>query len=376
MPKVALVANTDWYLYNFRLSLAEELRREGYEVLLLSPRGPFADEFGKLEFRWREWVVGRQSLAPWREAASLLSLASLYRRERPHIAHHFTVKPVIYGVLAAEWAGVPCVVSSVAGLGHVFIGEELRSRLLRPLVRTLYHHALARRRGVATFENPHDQEYFERHRLVAREHTRLIPGAGVDIERFAPRPEPPGAPVVVLAARMLWTKGVGVLAEAARLLQAGHTMRLALVGEPDPGNPMTIDTATLEGWAREGFIEWWGWRAAMEDVFAACHIVTLPTLGGEGVPTVLLEAAAAGRPVVTTDTPGCRDLVEHEVNGLIVPPNDAPALAAALSRLAGDPALRARLGAAGRRRVEQQYSATVINRAFLEVYQELLGAEG
>jgi glycosyltransferase involved in cell wall biosynthesis len=343
MPKVALVANTDWYLYNFRLSLAELLRREAIEVLLLSPHGPFVQEFERRGFRWREWGVGRQSLAPWREAASLVRLASIYHRERPDIAHHFTVKPVIYGALAAEWARVPSVVSSVAGLGHVFIGDEVRSRFLRPVVRLLYRHALERPRGVVTFENPHDQEYFETHGLVAREHTRLIPGAGVDIDRFVPTPEPPGPPVVVLAARMLWTKGVGVQVEAARLLHTKDTrqaMRLALVGEPDPGNPMTIDTPTLESWAREGLVEWWGWRAAMEEVFAACHIVTLPTLGGEGVPTVLLEAAAAGRPVVTTDVPGCRDLVEHEVNGLIVPPNDAPALAAALARLAGDPAAR------------------------------------
>ncbi len=372
MPKVALVANTDWYLYNFRLSLAAMLRREGFEVVLASPRGPFVEEFARNGFRWCEWHVGRQSLAPWSEAAALVELTRLYHRERPDLAHHFTVKPVIYGALAAEWAQVPCVVSSIAGLGHVFIGDDRRSRMLRPLVRALYRHALGRQRGVATFENPHDQDYFQAHRLVSPHHTRLIPGAGVDTERFAPTPEPQGAPVVVLAARMLWTKGVGTLVEAARLLPAKHEIRLALVGEPDPGNPMTIDSATLEGWAREGLVEWWGWRAAMEEVFAACHIVTLPTLGGEGVPTVLLEAMAAGRPVVTTDVPGCRDLVEHEVNGLIVPPNDAPALAAALARLAGDAALRHRLAAVGRQRVEERYSASVINSQFIAAYQELL----
>ena len=180
--------------------------------------------------------------------------------------------------------------------------------------------------------------------------------------------------MVVLAARMLWTKGVGTLVEAARLLRDSHTVRIALVGEPDPGNPMTIDSVTLEGWAREGLVVWWGWRAAMEEVFAACHIVTLPTLGGEGVPTVLLEAAAAGRAIVTTDVPGCRDLVEHEANGLIVPPGDAPALAAALARLAGDAGLRQRLAAAGRQRVVERYSASLINNQFLVAYRELLAA--
>jgi len=372
MTKVALVANTDWYLYNFRLSLAEMLRRERFDLVLISPRGPFVVEFARNGIPWREWQVGRQSLAPWSEAAALLQLTRLYRQERPEIAHHFTVKPVIYGALAAEWARVPCMVSSIAGLGHVFIGDDRRSRLLRPTVRALYRHALGRRRGVTTFENPHDQDYFQAHRLVSHEHTRLIPGAGVDTERFAPSPEPHGPPVVVLAARMLWTKGVGTLVEAARLLRDSHAVRIALVGEPDPGNPKTIDSATLQGWAREGLVEWWGWRAAMEEVFAACHIVTLPTLGGEGVPTVLLEAAAAGRAVVTTDVPGCRDLIEHEVNGLIVPPDDAPALAAALARLAGDASLRHRLAAAGRQRVEQRYSASVINSQFLAVYRELL----
>src|SRR4030042_383424 len=150
MTKVALVANTDWYLYNFRLSLADMLRRERFDLVLISPRGPFVAEFARNGFRWREGAGG-----PW-------------------------------------W------VRSSAGLGTVSAGPDRRSRLLRPTVRALYRHALGRRRGVTTFENPHDQDYFQAHRPVSHQHTRLIPGAGVDTERFAPTPEPPGAPVVVL----------------------------------------------------------------------------------------------------------------------------------------------------------------------------------
>jgi glycosyltransferase involved in cell wall biosynthesis len=200
---------------------------------------------------------------------------------------------------------------------------------------------------------------------------------GVDIARFSPAPEPEGIPVVVLPARMLWDKGAGVLVEAARLLHAGtlpneRKLRVALVGVPDPGNPDSIGEDTLRGWKAEGAVEWWGWQEDMSTVYSRCHIVTLPTVYGEGVPTALLEAAACGKPLVATDAPGCRDVVHHESNGLLVPPNDPAALAAALRRLVDDPDLRGRMGVASRQLVLEKFTTEQVNAATLQVYRMIL----
>ena len=375
--KVILVANTDWYLYNFRLALARFLRDQGFEVVLISPSGRYASLLQQAGFRWIEWRVGRQTLTPWAEFTALLQLARLYRQEKPALVHQHTIKPVLYGSLAARLARVPAVVNSITGRGYVFVAEDRKARLLRRVVGPLYRLAFANPHCAVIFENDVDRQYFVRQRLLHAVRARLIEGVGVDIERFTPMPEPAGAPVIVLPARMLWDKGVGVLVDAARLLNEGETpvcgkARVALVGVPDPGNPASIDEATLRGWEAEGVVEWWGWQEDMSTVYPRCHIVTLPTVYGEGVPTALLEAAACGKPLVATDAPGCRDVVRHEINGLLVPSNDPPALADALRRLAGDPDLRGRMGVASRQLVLEKFTTGQVNAATLQVYESVL----
>jgi glycosyltransferase involved in cell wall biosynthesis len=375
--KIILVANTDWYLYNFRLALAHFLRSQEFEVVLVSPPGRYALALQQAGFRWIEWKVGRQSLAPWAEAAALLQLARLYRQEKPALVHHHTIKPVLYGSLAARLAHIPAVVNSITGRGYVFVGEDRKARLLRRLAGPLYRLAFSFPNCAVIFENDIDRQYFIRGGLLQAGRARLIEGVGVDIARFSPAPEPEGIPVVVLPARMLWDKGAGVLVEAARLLHAGtlpneRKLRVALVGVPDPGNPDSIGEDTLRGWKAEGAVEWWGWQEDMSTVYSRCHIVTLPTVYGEGVPTALLEAAACGKPLVATDAPGCRDVVHHESNGLLVPPNDPAALAAALRRLVDDPDLRGRMGVASRQLVLEKFTTEQVNAATLQVYRMIL----
>ena len=193
------------------------------------------------------------------------------------------------------------------------------------------------------------------------------------MDYFSPLPEPPGPIAIVLPARLLWDKGVGTFVEAAQLLRLKTGARFALVGAPDPGNPGTVDRATLERWVKEGAVEWWGWQVEMKNAYSRCHIVALPSAYGEGVPTVLLEAAACGRPVVASNIPGCRRVVVEGETGLLVPPGDAPALAAALARLVQDGAMRKRMGEAGRRVAVERFTDSKINSATLQVYQHLLG---
>lgn len=375
MTKILLSANTDWYLYNFRLALARHLREQGYEVVLVSPPGSYVQDLERAGFRWANWQIGRQSLALWQEIPTLQQVIHLYRQERPSLVHHHTIKPVLYGTLAARLVGIPAIVNSITGRGYVFLADEARARWLRALLEPFYRLTLASSRVGVIFENDFDRQYFLDHRLVNPQRTWLINGVGVDPVRFAPQPEPEGPPVVLLPARMLWDKGVGDLVEAARLLKARVQVRVALAGNPDPGNPATISTSQLQAWHNEGVIEWWGFCTDMPATYNRSHIITLPTKYGEGVPTVLLEGAACGRPLVASDIPGCRDVVRDGENGFLVPPNDPEALAQALERLVNDPQLRGRMGTVSRQMVLDQFTHARVNRDTLHVYQQFLKAE-
>jgi glycosyltransferase involved in cell wall biosynthesis len=371
MPKAILVANTDWYLYNFRSSLANFLKDNGFEVVLVSPSGPYVTRLQESGFRWLAWEVGRQTLSPWREYKAYRKLLQLYRIEKPDLSHHFTIKPVLYGTLAARRSAVKAIANSITGRGYVFLSNKASTQLMRLFVKYLYRQILKCHNCAAIFENEADLEFFTHQSLVPSERAFLIRGVGVNMDHFVPLPEPEGIPVILLPARMLWDKGVGVLVEAARILRTRTSARFVLIGEPDPGNPANITRTVLERWVEEGIVEWWGWQQDMKAAYAASHIVTLPSMG-EGVPTVLLEAAACARPIVTTDTPGCRDVVEDGVSGLIVPPNDPPALADALLKLLVDPDLRGRMGNAGRTLVLNGYTQEQVNQANFEVYLTLM----
>lgn len=368
MTKILLVANTDWFLYRYRLSLARFLRGRGLDVVLVSPGGGYAPHIAAEGFRWLEWSLGRQTSRLPGEMAAVFSLWRIFRRERPALVHLHTVKPVLYGTLAARLAGVRGVVRSITGRGYVFLGEDRRARRLRWLVSLLYRFLPG---GTTIFENDADRRFFLDRKLVRPEAAHLIEGVGVDTDYFLPLPEPDGTPVVLLASRLLWDKGVGTLVDAARLLRTRMDVRVVLAGEPDAGNPASIPVETLRGWQAEGVVEWRGWQGDMRAAYAECHVVTLPSMG-EGLPTTLLEAAACGRALVATDAPGCRDVVQDGLNGVLVPPGDASALAEALGRLLKDPALRRRMGAAGRLRVEERFSDALINAQTLELYAPLI----
>jgi glycosyltransferase involved in cell wall biosynthesis len=219
-------------------------------------------------------------------------------------------------------------------------------RILRGLAKTWYRLALARTQAV--FDNEEDRQFFIANRLTGPERSHVVRSAGVDIEAYRPQPEPQGVPLVVFAGRMLWDKGLRELVEASRRLkQEDVRVRVALVGRPDPGNPASIPEAQLQAWQAEGAVEYWGWREDMARVFSDANLFCLPSYR-EGLPTTIIEAAACARAVVATDAPGCRDAVRHGETGLLVPPRDAGALAAALKTLITDPDLRRRMGAAGR----------------------------
>ena len=373
--KTVLFANTDWYLWNFRRSLVLALRDAGHEVLLLSPDGNYGARLQALGLRWQALPMRRRSLNPLRELALLARLVRLFGREQPALVHGFTIKCAVYGSLAARLAGVPARVNSVAGMGYVFTSDDAKARALRPLVRSLLRIALGGDDARLVLQNPDDVALFARSRLVDPGSIRLIPGSGVDCERFRPDPSHAAGERlrVLLAARLLWDKGLAEYVEAARLLrERGVPVDLLLAGEPDPGNPASVAEAEVRAWVAEGLLQWLGHVDDMPALLRSVDVVALPSYR-EGLPKGLIEAAACGLALIATDVPGCREVVEDGVDGLRIPVRDAPALADAIARLHADPDLRARLGAAARRKAEERFDQRIVVASTLAVYRELLG---
>lgn len=373
--KLVLFANTDWYLYNFRRSLALALQQAGYDLLLISPPGPYGEKLRESGLRWQPLPMVRRSLNPLREAALLWHLWRLFRRERPALVHGFTIKCAVYGSLAARLSGVPARVNAVAGMGYVFTSDDLKARLLRPLVRLLMHLALDGRNTRLILQNPDDVALFKRAGLVHPARIRLIAGSGVDCSRFVPgsATRDPAQPLrVLLAARLLWDKGLAEFVAAARELQRqGRAIRFLLAGDPDPGNPAAVSEDSIRGWVEEGALEWLGHVDDMPALLASVDMVVLPSYR-EGLPKTLIEAAACGLPLVTTDAPGCREVVSDGVDGLLVPVRDAQALAQAIARLQDDPDLAARLGEAARAKALARFDERIVIADTMAVYRGLL----
>ena len=371
--KVVLFANTDWYLYNFRRSLAEALRQAGHEVLLVSPDGCYGHELLNMGFRWTPAPMDRRSLNPLRELVLLFWLRALLRRERVDLIHGFTIKCAVYGAIAGRLARTPARVSAVAGMGYVFTNRDLKARVLRPLVRALLRIAFGGAGGRLILQNPDDAALFEDARIVDARNVRVIPGSGVNCAAFQPAPKPATPPLrVVLPARLLWDKGVAEFVEAARILRKqGRSIEFLLAGEPDPGNPAAVPEPTLKEWCSEGVVQWLGHVRDMPALFRSVHIVALPSYR-EGLPKGLIEAASSELALVTTDAPGCREVVKHDVDGLLVPVGDAKALASAIAALDDDADLRARLARAARQKAVACFDEKLVIHRTLAVYHELV----
>lgn len=361
------------FFLSHRLPIACAALAAGYEVHVATPDHESKQRIIGAGFHFHPIPMTRKGARLQDEFATLRALWRIYRSVGPHLVHHVTIKPVLYGGLIARLTGVPAVVSAITGLGYVFVARGWKASLRRLAVKWAYRLALDHPRSQVIFQNPDDRAALLAARVVRACATSLIRGSGVDPDQFCPHPEPDGVPVVILAARLIWPKGVQEFIDSARLLKrSGVAARFALVGVSDPENPEAVPTAQLERWHNEKIVEWWGSQDDMPRVFARCHVVCLPSSYGEGIPKVLIEAAACGKAIVTTDTPGCREIVHHEDNGLLVPVRNSDALASAVLRLLQDSELRRQLGVRGRERVIKEFSLDRVVSETLAVYERLL----
>jgi glycosyltransferase involved in cell wall biosynthesis len=374
MPKLMYVISEDWFFCSHFLERAVAARAAGYDVAVMTREHAHGETIRAAGIRLLPMNFNRSGLNPVSEFLSLVKIWFACRRERADVLHHIGAKAIFYGSLAALMSPRrPAIVNAPVGMGYVFSSGQLMARLLRPGFRLAYRLLLNPRRSRVIFENPDDAAWFMNNGVVRPGDAAVIRGAGIDIGRFQPVPAPAGLPVVALAARMLRDKGVCEFVEAAhRLHDAGVAARFVLVGDPDPKNPASIPAEQLRAWHGQKGVEWWGWQDDMAAVWRQVHIACLPSWR-EGLPKTLLEAAACGLPIVTTDAVGCREVVRNGDNGLLVPVGDAPALAKALHVLISDADLRDRMGAQSRAMAEREFSSDRVIRETLKVYRALSG---
>ena len=373
MAKLLYLISEDWFFCSHFMERAKAAQAQGFEIVVLTREREHAQRIRDAGFELVPLTLDRSSTGLWKELVALRQIRNAYRQHQPDLVHQIAMKPIIYGSLVARFVGPRAVLNAPVGMGYLFTSASAKARLLRPLIRVLLKWLLNPRGSKVVFENEEDLADCVRSRMVRAADAVLIPGAGVDTALFHPPADLQigQPPIVIMAARLLRDKGVAEFVEAAALLrQRGVRARCWLVGAPDPGNPSSFDTAQLDVWKAQGNVELLGQRDDMAELLRQCDIACLPSYR-EGLPKFLLEAMATGLPVVATDVVGCRQAVENERSGLLVPARNAVALADALQRLIGDAPTRSRMAAAGRTRAQQAFSSERIERLTLAQYAEL-----
>ena len=379
-PRMLFVINEGYFFVSHRLALAKAAKAAGWDVHIAAPDdhvwapSDFSSKDIEVEgFKFHAIPLSRRGKNPLKEIITFLSIFFLYRKLRPTLVHHITIKPNLYGGIAARLNRIPCSVYAFTGLGQIFSGNGTLASALRLVVIFLLRIALSHPNKKIIFQNKEDYNRFIKNKLVNEADSILIRGSGVNLQEFKFVPPPKETPLVILAGRLIWEKGIAEFVSAARLLHSkGIDAKFALIGDTKPSNPHSVPRETLEEWNREGIVEWWGFRKDMKSIIERSHIVCLPSTYGEGVPKILLEAAAIGRPIVSNDVPGCREAVIDGQSGYLVPPKDINLLANRLHDLIKDPDLIAEFGIQGRKLVEGSFDENSIALMTIEVYRSLL----
>ncbi|MRI34315.1 glycosyltransferase family 1 protein [Endozoicomonas sp. OPT23] len=369
---ILFVVNAPEFFISHRLPLAVAAQKAGFEVHVVTADGSEVQTIKSQGFTHHVVPFARSGQNPLNELSTLFTLVRLFRRLKPSLVHLITIKPVLYGGIAARLTGIDSVVSAVSGLGTVFLASSLTARIRRTLVTQLYRSAFKHDRLAVIFQNPDDRDSLLKLKALKIEQARMIRGSGVALVDYPFEPEPEGKSVVVMAARLLRDKGVIEFVGAAKLLkERGVPVVFRLIGSPDSGNPTSVTQSELDQWAADGNVELLGYRKDIAAQYSAANIVCLPSYR-EGLPKSLVEAAACGRAVVTTDVPGCRDAITPNVTGLLVDVKNSIALADAIQKLVDNSSLRKRLGRAGRSLAEEAFAIDEIVDQHMGIYLELL----
>lgn len=371
--KICYVVNNPDFLISHRLEVCLKAQQVGYEVHVICPNMSSVKKLKDLGFVVHLLLLGRNRKNPLADLKTILQLVSFFKIIKPDLVHLITIKPYLYGGVAARLAKVPAVVSAVAGLGIVFSSNSLKYRLLRLGLYPLFKAAFGHSNQAVIFQNLNDKSALVKWNVVSEEQVRIISGSGVDLSVYRMIDEPNDIPVVSFAARLLKDKGVVVFVEASKILkQRNIEARFWLIGEPDLGSVNSVSQLQLDSWQESGLVELFGFRKDIPDLLPQSNIVTLPSFYGEGLPKVLIEAAACGRAIITTDHPGCRDAIVPGISGVLIPIKNPEALANAVQDLIENTVKRKSMGKAGREFAEKTFLIEKVVGAHLVIYKELL----
>lgn len=373
VKKILFVVNTLEFFLSHRFPLAVAAKQAGYEVHIAAAENDKLVELNKYDFRYHILPFARSGQNPVYEINTIIKLFKLFVEIKPDLVHLITIKPVLYGGLVARLTNVKAVVSAVSGLGTVFTADDcFAAKIRRKIVTILYGFSFRHKNMAVIFQNVDDRNKLLSSGVLNLLQARIIRGSGVNLDNYRYLPEPDGKPIVVMAARLLKDKGVLEFVEAARLLKnRGVDIDMRLIGSPDPGNPTSVSLQEIDDWKRDSCVNLLGYREDIAEQYLSANIVCLPSYR-EGLPKSLVEAAACGRAVVTTDVPGCRDAIIANVTGVLIPVKDANALANAIQELLDNPHKRLMMGAEGRKLAEKHFSIDTIVEQHMNIYKDVL----
>jgi glycosyltransferase involved in cell wall biosynthesis len=367
--RIVLFSNTDWFMYQFNLGMAQELEKCGYSVMMLSPKGQYSRQLSESNVRYISVPFSRTSLNPWSQIKFIIWMWRFLVNEKIDVVHNFTIKNVVIGSVAARLAGVKIIVNELTGMGYMYTSRAFKARLIKFLIE-LCLKIIVRLKGVRMVLLNNSDYFLFKNKIAKRGGViYLVLGVGIDCKKFSFDPVPhDGALRVVLPARMLKDKGVVEFVEASRIIKGkGLEIEFILAGGCDPANPTSVPEVEIKKWQDQGLVKWLGHNDNIVEVYRSVDIVVLPSYR-EGLPTSLTEAAACGLPLISTSVAGCEDVVQNGVNGLLVPPQDPASLVTAIEYLAKNPDVRKSFGFASRRVAIEKFSKEVIYGQRVKMY--------
>lgn len=370
--KVVFIHNTTKYVFLHYREFLEKFVAAGAEVVVIAPFDDSVNKIRGMGVRCIDIVMSRQGLNPVTEVTTLIDVYRLIAKEKPHVVFNYSIKPVIYGSIAARWNGVQNIYSMITGLGHLFMDQTIKYKMIRSVILPLYRMAIGSNSAVF-FQNPDDKELFIDCGLIDEGKGFVINGTGIDLEGFAPGQKRSVGTKFILVSRLLWSKGIKEYVDAARLLKRQYPdTEFEILGMYDD-NPTSIQKQEIETWQDEGVINYLGASEDVRPYLREASVFVLPTIYREGRPRAVVEAMATGKPVITTDTPGCRQTVVHGQNGFLVPVKNVQALAEAMEKFILNPDLVEKMGNCSRELAEEQYNVNEINDAITSIMSQRVG---
>ena len=374
--KIALIANSGWYLYNFRFSLIRDLKSEGFRVLLIAPFDNYVNKLVKEGFEYQEWKLSRRSVNIFNESISIYNLFMIYRSLKPDLAHHFTIKACLYGTIAAKLADIKILINSITGLGHIYTGKKLSTKILKIILKPIFRIIFRAKRSKVIFQNEDDLNEFENTKFIKKGSSKVIEGSGVDIQKFTNSKDNAGiyhSPIRVLfPSRLIMEKGIiEVIKACNELWKENYDFKLWVAGKNNDANRSSINKDTLTMIQNNKMIKMLGHVENMRELYEKIDIVLLPSWR-EGLSKALIEAAAMQKPIITSDVTGCAQIIDHGENGILVPLNDVKSIKLALKLLFLNPALSRKFGISIKDKVIKRFSTSTINKKTIDYYRKII----